>query len=83
MSPSSASLGLKLNCWDFAALAIRDNRLDLIQKFNLALAPPSPAVQRLQQEFIEGRMDAKETLAFAKVYCDLVNASEEERLKRH
>ena len=82
MPPSNAPLSVRMNCWDFAALALRDNRFDLIEKFNIAMAPPSPAVQRLQQEFIDGTMDTEETLAFAKVYFDLVNALDAETLNR-
>lgn len=63
------------NSWDFATLALRPNRLDLIYKFNEILGAPSYEVARMQWDFLEGQMDPEETIAFAKVCLGLINAA--------
>jgi hypothetical protein len=61
--------------WDFAALVLRSNRADLMYEVNLATGAPSYAVSNMQHEFVEGRMEFNETVAFAKVCLGLVDAA--------
>lgn len=65
----------KANSWVLATLALRVNRIDLIQKFNLATGAPSYNVAKMQHEFIKGEMEPAETIAFAKVCLDLIDAA--------
>lgn len=62
--------------WSIAALTLKGNRVDLMNQFNQICGAPSPAVDRLQQEFIDGVLEPAETVAFAKVCFGLVDAAE-------
>jgi hypothetical protein len=47
-----------------------------MNRFNQVCGVPSPAVAKLQQEFIDGVLEPEETVAFAKVCFGLVDAAE-------
>lgn len=76
MSASENEPGSKRRSWDVAALALRENRVDLIRRFNRVAGAPSPGVTRLQDEFIEGKLDPQEVVNFAKVCLGLIAAAE-------
>lgn len=61
---------------DSAELSLRPNRLNLMNKFNLALGEPSYEIARLQYDFLEGQMVPDEALAFAQVCLGLLDAAE-------
>jgi hypothetical protein len=76
MSASESESGRNRKSWDIAALALRENRVDLIRRFNRVAGAPSPAVLRLQEEFIAGKLEPKEFVDFAKVCLGLIAAAE-------
>lgn len=61
--------------WYFATLALRSHRVDLMAKFNRILGVPSYEVARMQHDFLEGKMEPEETVAFAKVCLALIEAA--------
>lgn len=77
MSTSENKPGSKHRSWDVAALALRENRVDLMRRFNRVAGAPSPAVVKLQEEFIDGKLGPKETVNFAKVCMGLIHAGDE------
>lgn len=76
MAASDNEFRSKRTSRDMAAIGLRENRFDLIQKFNCAAGAPSPAVRRLQEEFVEGKLEADETANYANVCLDLIDAAE-------
>lgn len=61
--------------WDLAKFVVRQNRIGLIDEFNKIVGPPSPAVTVVQADFLEGRMDQDEMIAFIKVCNGIVTAA--------
>jgi hypothetical protein len=61
--------------WEFAAYALREHRIALVNDLNRLSGPPSPAMSIFQDEFIEDRMEPGETIAFAKVCYGLLAAA--------
>jgi hypothetical protein len=61
--------------WELASLALRDNRIALVEDFNRLAGLPSYAMATFQREFIEECMEPSETIDFAKVCLGLMAAA--------
>lgn len=61
--------------WLLKEYASMPKRIDLIERYNVVAGPQSAAVARVQDEFINGRMERQELVAFVGVCETLIAAS--------
>jgi len=57
-----------------AEYAVLERRLDLMNRYNEAVGPPSASVARVQSDFIKDRMEPGEIVAFVGVCQSLIFA---------
>lgn len=60
---------------DFTDFSQQDNRRLLVELFNQIAGAPSYPMRMLQDEFIQGRMEADEMSAFVEICRELVAAA--------
>ena len=64
----------RASAWFIAEYAVLERRLDLINRYNETVGPPSPGVLQVQNDFIRDRMDPGELVAFVQVCEGLITA---------
>jgi hypothetical protein len=64
----------KGSAWLMAEYAGQAKRIDLISRYNNAVGEPSPGVVRVQEDFLNNRMEPAEVVAFVGVCEKLIAA---------
>lgn len=63
------------SAWLVAHYAEKEQRIDLIARYNLVAGSPSAAVAQVQHEFLHDRMEPAETVAFVGVCESLISSA--------